>query len=381
MKLLLVFNIGRSDCHNFERSIVEAAHKNGMEVHLAYNCTDDTPENVKAFEKSLGVTYHRISFSRSLFDFGNISAYRQLKKLVKSEHFDIIHCNTAIGGIIGRLCAKKVKCPLTIYMTHGLSYNHRSSALKRGFRSFIERRLAKITDAIITINSEDFEAVSAFAPKYKYLIGGVGVNVEKYLNRADSRERIRAELGIPRNATVILSVGDISKRKNHISVIKAMARLGRSDIYYIICGSGNSVKYMKFAVRSGIGENVKFIGYCADIAAYCSASDIGAITSLSEGLGLSGIEMLACGLPLIASDVQGIRGYALDGKTAFVYAPDDIDGIARGIAALADDEQLRFRMKPLCIEKAKEFSYERAVREISDIYAELLPIYFKEELR
>jgi glycosyltransferase involved in cell wall biosynthesis len=128
----------------------------------------------------------------------------------------------------------------------------------------------------------------------------------------------------------------------------------------------------KCAVECGVGERVVFLGFRRDIPELCNATDISAFPSKIEGLGLAGIEAMAAGVPLVASNVHGILDYVIDGKTGYACAPDDVNAFAFAIERLAADSSLRDNMKENCVKAVEPFEITNALNTMWSIYREIL---------
>ena len=157
-KLLYITNISIG-VSSFSVAAVRAAEELGVEFHLAGNFDGTTKESLRKNEKEYGVKLHQIDFIRTPYDLRNIKAYKQLVQLIKREKFDAIHCNTPTGGVLGRLAGKKCKVRKIIYQAHGFHFY--KGAPKKNWLIYypIEKWLAKYTDALITINNEDYETI------------------------------------------------------------------------------------------------------------------------------------------------------------------------------------------------------------------------------
>lgn len=178
---------------------------------------------------------------------------------------------------------------------------------------------------------------------------------------------------MPSKAVMILSVGEMIKRKNHEVIIRALGKIKNPNIYYVICGKGPLKDHLKkIACEVGVEDKVIFLGFRQDIPELCNTADISAFPSKIEGLGLAGIEVMAAGVPLVSSNVHGILDYVIDGETGYACDPDDVEGFAKAIDILASDSKLRESMKTKCIEAVKPFELNNALRVMWDIYDEIL---------
>lgn len=169
-----------------------------------------------------------MSLSRSPKSSDNIKAYSQLKKIIDSEHYDIIHCNTPMGGVVTRLAAKGARKGGTkvIYTAHGFHFYNGAS--KKNWLVFypIEKRFAKLTDKLITINREDYKLAKEKFKTDIYYIHGVGVDEARYypVGRNEKFE-IRKELGFSPNQKILLCVGELLPNKNQKMAINAVKKL------------------------------------------------------------------------------------------------------------------------------------------------------------
>lgn len=145
-------------------------------------------------------------------------------------------------------------------------------------------------------------------------------------------QRIRKELGIPLNAKVILSVGEVNKNKNHKVGIEALAKLRDKNTYYVICGRGSLMEAHKELAQSlGVGDRVVLTGYRTDVADFYKMADVFLFPSFREGLPVAVMEAMASGLPVIATKIRGSSDLVQQGA---LFDPTDVDGIARAIETL-----------------------------------------------
>lgn len=142
-------------------------------------------------------------------------------------------------------------------------------------------------------------------------------------------QRIRKELGIPLNAKVILSVGEVNKNKNHKVGIEALAKLRDKNTDYVICGRGPLMEAHKELAQSlGVGDRVILTGYRTDVADFYKMADVFLFPSFREGLPVAVMEAMASGLPVVATRIRGSSDLVQQGD---LFEPTDVDGIARAI--------------------------------------------------
>lgn len=231
-----------------------------------------------------------------------------------------------------------------------------------------------MTDGIITINKEDYTQMKKMACKNVYHINGVGVDTSRYHECQIDRDRYRESLGLSESDIAILEVGELSTRKNHKVIIEALSKINDKHYVFLICGKAMSnLGTYDFLKKYAEEKNVRviFLGFRKDIPEINRCVDIAVLPSLREGLGLAGIEALASGVPVVGSNVQGIKDYVIDGKTGYLCSPRDADAFADKIQLLSDKEA-RFSMRKACVEKAEEFRLDISHQQMKNIYKNLL---------
>lgn len=353
----------------------------GCEVHIACNFDymDDTDEErTKIYLDKIraeGVVLHNIHFARSPLSKDNIAAYSELKNIIDSQRFDLIHCHTPTASILTRLAARgaRKKGSVVMYTCHGFHFHN--AAPKKNWMIYypIEKFCSRFCDFIVTINKEDFNRAKTFHAKNVRYIPGVGVDISRIKNTKVDKQAYKKSIGIPEDCVMLLSVGEMIERKNHEVIIRALGKLQNKNIYYVICGKGPLKEHLEnLAKELGLAENVVFLGFRRDIPELCNTADISAFPSRIEGLGLAGIEAMAAGVPLVSSNVHGILDYVIDGKTGYACDPEDVDGFANAISKLATDKELRENMREDCLKAVEPFELHNALRVMWDIYDEIL---------
>lgn len=373
-KILLLANTARFFVM-FEKNNIQILQSMGYEVHCASNFARERDVDAKTILSKQGVIVHHIDIARSPFSLQNYKAYLQVKKLMQEERFNAVHCHTPMGGVLGRLAARKTKIAPVIYTAHGFHFYKGCPIQNRLIYETIERWLARYTDAIITINEEDYVAAKTFHVRGKvYKIPGVGVDVEKIQNTTVDRSAKRKEIGIPEDAFVMISVGDLIPRKNHITVIRALKKITAKNIYYVICGSGQLDTYLKEEVKKlGIQSKVIFTGFRSDVIELMYAADLFCFPSLQEGLPVALMEAMTVGLPCIASNIRGNNDLIQNNVNGYLVSLDTDNGYENAIesACCAGDKlkQLSLNAK---MKMASQYSKEVVMDEMRKVYLSIM---------
>ncbi len=349
----------------------------GYEVHCASNIHHAGAECMPDYFETMNVVFHQIDFSSSKpLSLDTLKSYREIKNLLSNEYFDVIHCHTPIAGAITRYASRKQrkKGSIVIYTTHGF-YFHKFSS-KKTWLVFhtIEDLMSRYCDSIITINKEDYENAKKMHCQKVFYIPGVGVDTKRFRDVVVNRDNYRKSVGVNEDQILILAVGELSHRKNHQIIVKALAKARIPNAVFMICGNAMTTANTKIELEQlakKMSVDLRLMGLRDDIPQICKCADIGVMPSTREGLGLSGIEMLAAGLPVVASNVHGILDYIVDGEDGYLCNPYDEDAFAKSIKKLLDSN-VRKAMSVKCVKMSEAFDVVYSRKAMQNIYLELL---------
>lgn len=269
--------------------------------------TNEKESSVPVCYREWGCKIYPISCSRSPFKSGNLKAIKEIKKIVENDEYEIVHCHTPIAAACTRLACKglRKKGVKVIYTAHGFHFY--KGAPKKNWLIYypVEKICARWTDVLITINKEDYELAKKklHAKKVEY-VPGVGIDVDKFANTMVNRIQKRQEIGVPEDAFMLLSVGELNANKNHHIVIKALAEIGDPNIHYAIAGKGDKKDELE-ALAKELNVNLHLLGYRSDVAELYKVADIYILPSIREGLNVSVMEALSSGCPVVASKIRG----------------------------------------------------------------------------
>src|SRR6266567_317576 len=365
----------------------------GCDTLLVAGVVPPGEEDMSYFAEAAGVEpfiVREMSREVSLKDW--LTTWR-LFRLMLRERPDIVHTHTAKAGTVGRFAGlmyrfatptivfgRPRRC-LFVHTYHGHVFHSYYSPLKTRAFLNIERLLARLaTHRIIVVSRRE-----------QFSVVPLGIDLSAYENWQARRPRLRAELKASEADVLVGIVGRLTEIKNHAMFLQAAARLkelmswnvAARRVRFVIVGDGNlRGKLESQAASLGLGEDVLFLGTRADPADFYPAFDILALTSLNEGTPLTLIEGMANSRPVIATAVGGVvdlvgapvsemDGYAVCERGLLVKSKD-IEGFARGLTRLIEDEALRRELG----KRGREFvlqhhSKERLVSDIAGLYQEL----------
>ena len=325
----------------------------GYAVDVAGDFTDTSvwpTERVQKFKDQMaemGIRCFQLDFSRSMLNIRrHIRSYEEIFKLIKSRKYAFIHTHTPIASALVRIAAHKTGTKV-IYTAHGFHFY--DGAPKKNWVIFypIEKWLSRYTDVLITINKEDYRrSKRKFHAKKTVKIPGVGVETEKYADCKVDRSAKRAELGVNDSDFLLLSVGELSERKNQKVIISALHKMkdaGSIDnIVYLAVGTGYQEEEFRHLISEyGLQDHVKLLGFRSDIAELCKTVDCFVHPSVREGLGIAPLEAMAAGLPLISASTNGIKDYTKNGVSGCCVDPLDVDEMIEAITRMKNDEAFR----------------------------------------
>ena len=353
---------------NFLVPHIKELEQKGFYVECASSITGNFFQDLVEIH---GIKMNEIPFVRSPYNFKNLHAYKALCKLIREKNFDTVFCHEPVGGVMGRLAGRKNHCKV-IYTAHGFHFYKGAPLINRVIYYNIEKFMSLYTDALITINEEDYSAAQNFYAKKVYKINGVGVDIERF-SRIDGCDDLRQELSLKKGDFILFSVGELIKRKNHLAVIEALKRINNPNIHYVIAGDGELSDFLSKKIRElKLEEQVHLLGYRTDITRLCNSADIFVLPSLQEGLSVALMEAMACAKPVIASRIRGNVDLIDDKVGGILVAPTDVDGFADAILNCYNDQAVLAKYAQHNIDKVREYDINKVKERLSLIYDECL---------
>ncbi|AFV10528.1 glycosyltransferase EpsD [Thermacetogenium phaeum DSM 12270] len=344
----------------------------GCEVHAAASSAEGHKERVE----EAGVICWEIPFARSPYSPANLDAYRCLKALLREHRFDLIHVHTPVAAFLGRYLAKKTGQGPVLYTAHGFHF-YKGAPWKNWLIYYTAERLAAVwTDGLIVMNGEDYENARrmGFEPdKNLFYVHGVGVDLRSF-EAPPAAYGIRRELGIEASDVVVSCVAEMIPRKNHDFLLEAWKGVaaGCFRCHLLLVGTGKLKSHLEEKVKREQIPRVHFLGFRRNVPEILRESNIITLTSKHEGLPRCVMEAMAAGKPVVVTDVRGSRDLVEDGRTGFLVRLGDAAGLAAALERLARDPELRTSMGAAGREKIREYSLERVLAEMAEVYGRYL---------
>lgn len=377
MKALIVTRVS-GFVPQFEMNHVRILQQMGYEVHYAANFDMVVYGEDNSRLDGTGIICHHIAFCRSPFSPEVLSSYRQLKQLIRTEGFDLIHCHMPMTGVITRMAAQAVrretkrKTPV-IYTAHGFHF-YSGAPLKNWVYYLPERWLARYTDCLITMNEEDYERARMFPVRGRAeKIPGVGIELgegeETNENRVEIRHRVRAELGLSESDFVMVSVGELTVRKNHIQILRMLCECSDSAMKYVLCGSGPLEDELRaFVTEHQLENRVIFTGYCQNIDEMLAASDCFVFPSFQEGLPMAVMEAMRAGLPVVANEIRGNVDLIENGKGGMLLKNGTVTEYREAVAGMKEALGRSREMGEWNRKRIRAFSVSQVIQKMTKIY-------------
>lgn len=377
-----------------EMNNVKILQEMGYEIHYATNLDVVVYGKDNSRLDGTGIITHQIDFQKSPFSRNVSKAYHQLLQLMLEESFDLLHCHMPLSAVIARLAAQKVRKQTgkqipVLYTAHGLHF-YTGAPLQNWIYYPIERYLARYTDRLILINQEDYQRGLHFPIRGRVeYVPGVGIPLEGYqpvqLREMDrSRPVIEKLIGrkISPETRVLVTIGELSRRKNHRLTVDIMEELKDLDLILLIGGDGAEYSQLqKQVLEKGLENRVFLPGYVQDVKQILAEADCYVFPSHQEGLPVAIMEAMAAGLPVVAADIRGVTDLIEHGQGGYLvhgFDPTDFAVKVRrmftekyGKSAVPRNVR-RFQMGQWNQERIKQFSREVVDQRMREIYGEIV---------
>jgi glycosyltransferase involved in cell wall biosynthesis len=306
----------------------------------------------------------------------------KLKKIIQEFKPDIVHTHAAKAGALGRKAAFDCKVPVVVHTFHGHVFHSYFGPLKTLLYKFIERRLASKSTGIITISeSQKNEIVIAhgISKLEKTTVIPLGFDLSKFNENLDEKRiNTRNTFNLKEDEVAIAIIGRLAPVKNHalfFEIVRLIHQKTQKKAVFFVVGDGELRTYIEEQIKdlNEIGVDIRFTSWIKDIATFNAGMDIICLTSKNEGTPVSLIESQAANVPVITTDVGGVRDIISDNVTGFIVPNNNARIFADRLIELIDNEPLRIEMGRRGWPFVKDaFHYTRLVKDMEKYYKHLL---------
>ena len=358
----------------------EELEKQGHNVYVFTTTSPGAPKNEKNVYRVHSLPCILISDRRV-----GLLYQRKIAAVIKKLNLDIIHTNTEFSlGIFGRIMARELKIPIvhtyhtiyedyTHYVTKGVLPDNKA---KKAVRAF-SKVCCNTVDEVIVPTEKVKELLRDYRVKRHIEVIPSGIDLDKFDEgryKAEELDKIRSEYGIQKNDKVILYLGRVSREKNIEELLYYIPSYmeKHEDTKFVLIGDGPASSHLKNMVKGQACEDsILFLGEKPydEVGKYYQLGDVFVSASNSETQGLTFIEAMASGLPVIAKEDKCLEGIMEEGENGYFFRnQEEFHHALDNILYSGKDMQYRKRAK----ETAYRFSTHMFASEILDVYEDVL---------
>lgn len=375
MKKMLIIGRGNEigGATEYIITLIKLLHeKFEVDIHMTYGKEEVKNNYLNYFDY---VTFHKINMTREINPLKDISTLKELRRLIRKEHFDIVHTNTSKGGILGRTAAKLEKVPFVFHTVHGFAFHEQSSNLKISIYSFIEKLAARFCDNLITVSDfhKEWALKLNIAPPEKIISIPNGLDLKR-IETIACREDVRKEIGIGQDQLAVFTIARLTEQKGISHLLEAISLLKQENIdtkyHFYIAGTGDLENYLKQkCAELALKDQVTFLGYRSDVSNLLLAADVIAIPSLWEGLSISLLEAMASKNAIVCTDIGSNMTVVEANKEALIVPTKNSVKLKEALQLLLENELLRENLANASYEKFNsKFSVEIMLNLYADFY-------------
>jgi glycosyltransferase involved in cell wall biosynthesis len=357
----------------------------GYQTRLVRGSESPTEGNMDYLAQDLGVVPTHVGSMRRDPGPRDIPALAMLLSILRRDHPQIVHTHAAKAGTLGRLAAligfpRGAGRPILVHTFHGHSLTGYFPGRTATLFLAIEKWLAQRTNTLIAVSPEVRDELVGLgvAEPNRFVVVPLGFDLSPFLadsDRAPRRARLLAQWGIASEekvVTLVVRLVPIKRVDRFLRVARLLA--DRPHIRFVVVGDGELRDHLTTSADSlALRNRLIWAGFRRDMADVYFASDVVMLTSDNEGTPVSLIEAQAAAVPVVGTDVGGVRSAVLDGETGLLAAPADDAGLARAVAAILDDPALAARMAASGRRHASSsYALERLVDDHDRLYQRLL---------
>ena len=311
------------------------------------------------------------------------AAYKKIKKIIQEFKPDIVHTHAAKAGALGRRAAFACKVPVVVHTFHGHVFHSYFGKLKTSIFKFIERRLAAKSDGIIAISEiqkKELSEIHKICPASKIKVIPLGFDLEKFhIDKTENRTKTRELFSIKEDEIAVAIIGRLAPIKNHtlfLDIVEQTLSKTSKNIRFFIVGDGEEREKIELRVNelnSKFGDTIQMTSWIKEIGVFNAGMDVICLTSDNEGTPVSLIEAQAGGIPVITTDVGGVRDIVSAGETGFIVPKNNVPLFSEKLLLLVEDERERNRMSQNGWNFVEnKFHYKTLVRNMEMYYKLLL---------
>ncbi len=306
----------------------------------------------------------------------DLKALRQLIEIMRDHEFDIVHTHSSKAGVLGRIAAKLAGVPVVMHTVHGFAFPAARSWLKKALYLATEWLSARFCDMTICLKPSDMVLAEKWLriqpDKLRLIPNGIAVETYRPMDRSCRRKIHREVFKTEPGTLAIGTVGRLWPQKDPFCFVEAAdILLSRGvDAEFFLIGDGDLRHDLEGVIRlRGREDQIHVLGWRTDVPRLVAALDLFVLTSRWEGLPLALLEALACGTPVVASDIPGNREAVVEGVDGLLARCGEPQSFADQIQKLLSHPGLRREYGKAARSKIrKSFRLDERVIKVEDVY-------------
>ncbi len=313
------------------------------------------------------------------------AAYRKIKDIIEEFKPDIVHTHASKAGALGRKAAKSCGVPIILHTFHGHVFHSYFGRVKTAIFKQIEKFLARKSDVIVAISDiqkEELTKTHKICSPEKVKVIPLGFDLKVFKEKKESeRKRVRAYYGIEDDEVAVAIIGRLAPVKNHhlfLEVIDDVLQKTSKKVKCYIVGDGTEredIEEKVNKINQKYNHVIQMTSWIKDVASFNAGMDVICLTSKNEGTPVSLIEAQASGVPVVTTDVGGVRDVVLEGETGFVVARNNKEKFAKKLLELVENEKEREKMSQNGWNHVEEkFHYTTLVKNMTNLYHDLIEL-------
>lgn len=304
-------------------------------------------------------------------EFGDFVAAARIRSLVRRRRPQVVHCHSSKAGALCRLLAMAGGFPPVIYTPHAYYGVARAGGVKEMFYNGIERVLGRVgITACCSPDEKAFAMEVLHIDPSRLVVVNNGIDTDVFSPATpDEKVALREKLGIPVDGKLLVTVGRDSPQKNYEPLYAALGRVLSADCGIRFAHAGEGAEERRAALPVAAVKRVRAFNHLKAPQDLLRAADGFILTSHYEGLSLSMLEALSCGLRLILTDVPGLRTVRKMGLDSVIWLPGSAPGATDVEKAIREWREMAAESDPRQRELAiREFDQRRQFEKLVELY-------------
>jgi glycosyltransferase involved in cell wall biosynthesis len=295
--------------------------------------------------QKLGIPWHEVQMVREVNVVADLKAFVRLNQIIKAGNYDIVHLHSSKAGFLGRLASKLQKVK-TVYTPNGFYFLDSKISTKYNFYLFLEQLSGNFTDRLIVVSEseQDIASKNRILPKEKIFLIPNAIDTKLFTADDHARKSVRQELGISSTTPIVGTVSRYISQKDPLTLVKAASLLLSRfpEVRFVWCGEVE-LRHETEALANSLGVHsaFHFLGFRNDVHRIMNAFDIFVLSSIFEGLPYTILEVMALGIPVVATEVVGNKDVISDRESGLLVPPCSPQHLMQAMSELLVSFELR----------------------------------------